>query len=75
VPAIAVSGLTFYTGDRYPGWTNNLVIGGMREREAPRSGHFERIDFNDQWEDLHRERKSGSYSGALDGGTMPFNRR
>lgn len=55
VPAIAVSGLTFYTGDRYPGWTNNLFIGGMREGEVPRSGHFERIDFNDQWEELHRE--------------------
>ncbi len=55
VPAIAVSGLTFYTGDRYPGWNNNLFIGGMREGEVPRSGHFERIDFNDQWEELHRE--------------------
>jgi glucose/arabinose dehydrogenase len=55
VPAIAVSGLTFYTGDRYPGWKNNLFIGGMREGEVPRSGHFERIDFNDQWEELHRE--------------------
>ncbi|HEY1759063.1 MAG TPA: PQQ-dependent sugar dehydrogenase [Bryobacteraceae bacterium] len=55
VPAIAVSGLTFYTGDRYPGWKNNLFVGGMREGEVPRSGHFERIDFNDQWEELHRE--------------------
>jgi aldose sugar dehydrogenase len=55
VPAIAVSGLTFYSGDRYPGWKNNLFIGGMREGEVPRSGHFERIDFNDQWEELHRE--------------------
>jgi glucose/arabinose dehydrogenase len=55
VPAIAVSGLTFYTGDRYPSWKNNLFIGGMREGEVPRSGHFERIDFNDQWEELHRE--------------------
>ena len=55
VPAIAVSGLHFYTGDRYPNWKNNLFIGGMREGEVPRSGHLERIDFNDQWEELHRE--------------------
>jgi glucose/arabinose dehydrogenase len=55
VPAIAVSGLHFYTDDRYPNWKNNLFIGGMREGEVPRSGHLERIDFNDQWEELHRE--------------------
>ena len=30
-------------------------MGGMREGEVPRSGHLERIDFNDQWEELHRE--------------------
>jgi glucose/arabinose dehydrogenase len=55
VPAIATSGLTFYTGDRIPEWKNNLFVGGMRQGEVPRSGHLERIDFNDQWEELHRE--------------------
>jgi glucose/arabinose dehydrogenase len=55
VPAIAVSGLTFYTGDRFPNWKNNLFIGGMRQGEVPRSGHLERIDFNSEWEELHRE--------------------
>jgi aldose sugar dehydrogenase len=55
VPAIAVSGLTFYTGDRFPNWKNNLFIGGMRQGEVPRSGHMERIDFNSEWEELHRE--------------------
>jgi glucose/arabinose dehydrogenase len=55
VPAIAVSGLTFYTGDRFPNWKNNLFIGGMRQGEVPRSGHLERIDFNNEWEELHRE--------------------
>lgn len=55
VPAIAVSGLTFYSGDRYPNWKNNLFIGGLREGEVPRSGHLERLDFNGQWEELHRE--------------------
>jgi glucose/arabinose dehydrogenase len=55
VPAIATSGLTFYTGDKFPAWKNNLFVGGMRQGEVPRSGHLERIDFNDRWEELHRE--------------------
>jgi glucose/arabinose dehydrogenase len=55
VPAIAPSGLTFYTGDKFPQWNNNLFVGGMRQGEVPRSGHLERIDFNDKWEELHRE--------------------
>ena len=55
VPAIATSGLTFYTGDRFPQWKGNLFAGGMRQGEVPRSGHLERIDFNDKWEELHRE--------------------
>jgi glucose/arabinose dehydrogenase len=55
VPAIAVSGMTFYTGDRFPNWKNNVFIGGMRQGEVPRSGHLERIDFNGKWEELHRE--------------------
>jgi glucose/arabinose dehydrogenase len=55
VPAIAPSGLTFYTGDLFPQWKNNLFVGGMRQGEVPRSGHLERIDFNDKWEELHRE--------------------
>ena len=55
VPAIAPSGLTFYTGDKFPQWKNNLFVGGMRQGEVPRSGHLERFDFNDKWEELHRE--------------------
>jgi aldose sugar dehydrogenase len=55
VPAIATSGLSFYTGDRFPQWKGNLFAGGMRQGEVPRSGHLERIDFNDKWEELHRE--------------------
>jgi glucose/arabinose dehydrogenase len=55
VPAIAPSGLTFYTGDKFPQWKNNLFVGGMRQGEVPRSGHLERVDFNEKWEELHRE--------------------
>jgi len=55
VPAIAASGLTFYTGDKFPQWKNHLFVGGMRQGEVPRSGHLERVDFNESWEELHRE--------------------
>jgi aldose sugar dehydrogenase len=55
VPAIAVSGLTFYTGDKFPRWKNNLFVGGMRQGEVPRSGQLVRLDFNEKWEELHRE--------------------
>ena len=55
VPAIAISGMTFYTGDKFPTWKNNVFVGGMRQGEVPRSGHLERIDFNEKWEELHRE--------------------
>ncbi|HUA18797.1 MAG TPA: PQQ-dependent sugar dehydrogenase [Bryobacteraceae bacterium] len=55
VPSIATSGLAFYSGDRFPNWKNNLFIGGMRQGEVPRSGHLERVDFNSEWEELHRE--------------------
>jgi glucose/arabinose dehydrogenase len=27
----------------------------MRQGEVPRSGHLERLDFNNEWEELHRE--------------------
>jgi aldose sugar dehydrogenase len=55
VPSIATSGLTFYTGDRYPNWKDSLFIGGMRQGEVPQSGHLERVDFNTNWEEMHRE--------------------
>ena len=55
VPAITPSGLAFYTGNRFPTWKNNLFVGGLREGEIPRTGHIDRIDFNEKWEELHRE--------------------
>jgi glucose/arabinose dehydrogenase len=55
VPSIAVSGMMFYTGDRFPSWKNHVFVGSMRQGEVPRSGHLERIDFNEKFEELHRE--------------------
>lgn len=28
-PVIAPSGMTFYTGDKFPGWTGNIFVGGL----------------------------------------------
>ena len=55
VPSIAVSGLTFYTGDRFPRWKNNLFVGGLRQGEVPRTGQLQRIVFNEKWEEIRRE--------------------
>ena len=37
VPSIAISGMTFYTGDRFPAWKGNAFVGAMFEgaRAAP----------------------------------------
>lgn len=55
VPSIAVSNISFYTGDRFPKWKNNLFVGGMRRGEVAGTGHLERIVFNDRGEELRRE--------------------
>jgi glucose/arabinose dehydrogenase len=55
VPAITPSGLTFYTGNKFPAWKNNVFVGSLRQGEVPQSGHIDRIDFNEKWEELHRE--------------------
>jgi glucose/arabinose dehydrogenase len=55
VPSIAVSGMTFYSGNRFPAWKGNLFVGGMRYGEIPPSGRLERIVFNDKMEELRRE--------------------
>jgi glucose/arabinose dehydrogenase len=55
VPSIAVTGMTFYTGDRFPAWKRNAFVGGLRQGEVPRTGQINRIVFNDQWEEIRRE--------------------
>lgn len=55
VPSIAPSGLTFYTGDRFPEWKGNLFVGSLMVGRVPRTGHLERIVFNDKGEELRRE--------------------
>jgi glucose/arabinose dehydrogenase len=55
MPAIAVSGLTFYTGDALPKWKGDLFVGGLRYGEIPGTGRLDRILFNENMEELRRE--------------------
>jgi glucose/arabinose dehydrogenase len=55
VPAIAVSGMAFYTGDKFPKWKGDVFVGSMRTGEIPGTGHLERILFNEKMEELRRE--------------------
>ena len=54
-PAIAVSGMTFYTGDKLPKWKGDLFVGALRTGEIPGTGHIERILFNQEFQELRRE--------------------
>jgi glucose/arabinose dehydrogenase len=54
-PAIAVSGMTFYTGDALPKWKGDVFVGSLRTGEIPGTGHLERILFNEKMEELRRE--------------------
>jgi glucose/arabinose dehydrogenase len=55
IPSIATSGMTFYTGDRFPAWKGNVFVGGMRYGEIAGTGRLERVVFNDKMEELRRE--------------------
>ena len=55
LPSIAPSGMTFYTGDRFPGWQGNLIVGGMMTGRVPQTGHLERIVLNRYGEEVRRE--------------------
>jgi glucose/arabinose dehydrogenase/extradiol dioxygenase family protein len=54
VPSIAISGLTFYTGDRFPAWKGNAFVGAMFEGRTRGTGHLQRITFN-QGRPIQRE--------------------
>jgi glucose/arabinose dehydrogenase len=55
VPSVAPTGLTFYTGDRFPTWKGNLFVGSARRGEVPRTGGLERLVLTDKLEELRRE--------------------
>ena len=55
VPSIAVSGMAFYTGDKFPKWKGDVFVGSLRTGEIPGTGHLERILFNEKMQELRRE--------------------
>jgi aldose sugar dehydrogenase len=55
LPSIGLTGMTFYTADRFPHWRRNIFVAGLREGGVPRTGQIQRIVFNDRWEELRRE--------------------
>jgi glucose/arabinose dehydrogenase len=55
LPSIGLTGMTFYTGERFPRWKRNVFVAGLREGGVPRTGHIERIVFNERWEEVRRE--------------------
>jgi cytochrome c551/c552 len=50
VPSITVAGMTFYTGDAFPKWQNNLFVTSMLQGRINGTGHLERIAFNENGE-------------------------
>jgi glucose/arabinose dehydrogenase len=54
-PAIAVSSIMFYTGDRLPKWKGDVFVTGMRYGEIPGTGQLHRILINKNLEELRRE--------------------
>jgi glucose/arabinose dehydrogenase len=55
MPAIAVSSITFYTGDKLPKWKGDVFVSGMRYGEIPGTGQLHRILINKNLEELRRE--------------------
>jgi glucose/arabinose dehydrogenase len=54
VPSIAISGMAFYTGDRFPNWKGNAFVGSMFEGRTRGTGHLRRITF-EQGRPVQRE--------------------
>ncbi|MEQ1729956.1 MAG: PQQ-dependent sugar dehydrogenase, partial [Vicinamibacterales bacterium] len=45
----------FYTGDRFPKWKGNIIVGSIQRGRVPGTGHIERIVFNDKLWEQRRE--------------------
>ena len=55
VPSIGITGITFYTGDKFPNWKGNVFVGGLQRGRISRTGRLERIVFNSRGEEIRRE--------------------
>jgi glucose/arabinose dehydrogenase len=54
-PSIAPSGMAFYTGDRFPDWKNNVLVGALLGGAVQGVGHLERIVFDQNWDEISRQ--------------------
>ncbi|MEM1106050.1 MAG: PQQ-dependent sugar dehydrogenase [Pseudomonadota bacterium] len=52
VPSIAPSGMIYYTGDRYPAWQGDLLIGAM---QGPAGRKLVRVDLDEAGQVIGRE--------------------
>lgn len=55
VPGITPSGLLFYTGDRFPAWKGNLMVGSIVRGRTNGASGVERVVFNDKMWETRRE--------------------
>jgi glucose/arabinose dehydrogenase len=55
VPSIAISGVSFYTGDRLAAWKGNAFVGSMMEGRTRATGHVQRITFAENGQPIQRE--------------------
>jgi glucose/arabinose dehydrogenase len=55
IPGITPSGLLFYTGDRFPAWKGNLMVGSVVRGRTNGATGVERVVFNDKMWETRRE--------------------
>ena len=55
VPSIGVTGLTFYTGDRFPEWRGSVFVGSLFSTGPSRAGQLQRLTFNENGLPVGRE--------------------
>jgi glucose/arabinose dehydrogenase len=55
VPSIAISGMSFYTGDRLAAWKGDAFVGSMMEGRTRATGHVQRITFAENGQPIQRE--------------------
>ena len=55
VPSIAPSGITVYSGSKFPSWKGNIFVGSLRVGEITGTGHLQRLVVTNHGEALRRE--------------------
>jgi len=55
VPSIGITGIMFYTGERFSAWKGNMFVGGLQRGRISRTGRLDRVVFNSRGEEIRRE--------------------